>query len=383
MNSKNIHHIIFTGGGTGGHYFPALAIADALKKLPLDAKNDIEIQCHYIGSRFGIEHNLVKQYNYPFTLVPIKGFSRYKSLRSFVQNLLLPSRILRSWITINKLYRQLKPIATIATGGYVSLLPGLISARKHVPLFLQEQNAYPGMTTKTLAGKSEVIFIAYDEVKKYIKENIDIVNTGNPIRSSIVKQDKKQARESLKLDPKKFTIFIFGGSQGALHINTYIAKRAASWIQKYDLQIIWQTGVSSYEMIKQQYGGHRSVTLLPFIEDMSTAYSASDLIIARAGALSLAEIEKMQIPAILIPLPSAAGNHQYYNAKALEKLGCALIVEEKDFEKSPLLVQLNNLVDNPAKLQNMAESFPERKEDAATKIATYIFTKLSQKEAWS
>ena len=323
MSSKKIQHIIFTGGGTGGHYFPAIAIADALKKQSMDSKNNIEIQCHYIGSRFGIEHKMVKQYNYPYTLVPIKGFSRYRSLHSFVQNLLLPSRILRSWITINKLYKELKPIATIATGGYVSLLPGLISAKKHIPLFLQEQNAYPGMTTKTLAGKSEVIFIAYDEVKKYIKEDIDIINTGNPIRSSIIKQDKIQARQSIDLDPDKFTIFIFGGSQGALHINTYIAKRAASWIQKYDVQIIWQTGTSSYEMIKHQYGGHKSIVLLPFIENMSAAYSASDLIIARAGALSLAEIEKMQIPAILIPLPSAAGNHQYYNAKALEKLGCA------------------------------------------------------------
>jgi UDP-N-acetylglucosamine--N-acetylmuramyl-(pentapeptide) pyrophosphoryl-undecaprenol N-acetylglucosamine transferase len=383
MSSKTVYTIIITGGGTGGHYYPALAIADAIMECSKDLPKNSVLKCHYIGSKFGIEERLAPKQKYDHTLVPIKGFSRYLSFASFFQNLLLPFRILISQHRINKLYKKLHPIATIATGGYVSLLPGLISHRKHIPLFIQEQNAFPGVTSRVLAKRAMALFYAYDEVKKHIKDDVLFIKSGNPIRSSIKAMDKVEARKIMGLDPDKFTLFIFGGSQGALNVNKYIAQRAHSWVHKYDIQILWQTGNYSFDMLCQKFCEHKAIHLLPFIENMSAAYSAADMVIARAGALTLAEIERMKVPAILIPLPTAAGNHQFHNAKALADLGCTVIIEEKHFEEAPLVQLMNTMVNDQNKLKNMSDAFPQREEDAAILIANNILSELKSIYAWS
>jgi len=384
MSSKtNTYHIMITGGGTGGHYYPVLAIADAIMKEAEKLPKHVRIQCHYIGSEFGIERRLAPKADYPHTLVPVKGFSRYLSLASFIQNLILPFRLLVSYIKIKKLYRKLDPIATIATGGYVSLLPGMISYKKHVPLFVQEQNAYPGVTTRMLAKRATALFYAYDDIKAHIKDDVLCIKSGNPIRSNIQRIDLQKARETMGLEPDKFTIFIFGGSQGALNVNKYIAQRVRSWVHKYDLQVLWQTGDHSFAMLCEKFCEHKAIHLKTFIDDMSSAYSSADIVIARAGALSLAEIERMKVPAILIPLPTAAGNHQYYNAKALEKLGCAVIVEEKEFPEKPMVNHLNSMISRPEKLRNMSEKFPGREEDADILIAREIIEQLKHIHAWS
>ena len=383
MNSKKTYNIIITGGGTGGHYYPALAIADAICMQAKELPENIDIKCHYIGSRFGIEQRLAPKNNYDYILVPIKGFSRYISLASLFQNLILPFRLIASRIKIRRLYRKLDPIATIATGGYVSLLPGLISYRRHIPLFVQEQNAFPGVTTRMLAKRAIAIFYAYDDIKKHIKDEVLFIKSGNPIRSSIKKMDKQEARKIMGLDPDKFTIFIFGGSQGALNINKYISKRVQTWIHKYDIQILWQTGKYSYDMLCHQLCDHKSIHLLSFIDNMSAAYSSANMVIARAGALTLAEIERMRIPAILIPLPTAAGNHQYHNAKALESLGCAFIVEESEFPDTPLIEHLNEMIAKDKTLKEMSERFPERDEEADRYIARQVIDQLKNYYAWS
>ncbi|MCF7833107.1 MAG: undecaprenyldiphospho-muramoylpentapeptide beta-N-acetylglucosaminyltransferase [Candidatus Marinimicrobia bacterium] len=383
MNSKTTYTIMITGGGTGGHYYPAIAIADAIREQAKQLSENIDIQCHYIGSKLGIEQRLAPKYDYPYTLVPIKGFSRYISLASFLQNLILPFRLLISWFKIKRLYHQLDPIATVATGGYVSLIPGLVSHRNHVPLFLQEQNAFPGVTSRMLAKRAMGLFYSYDSVKDHIKDDVLFIKSSNPVRSSIKRIDKVKARMLMELDPDKFTLFIFGGSQGAMNVNKYIAKRVQSWIHKYDIQILWQTGDASYDMLCRQFCEHKSIHLKPYIENMSAAYSAADMVISRAGALTLAEIEKMRKPSILIPLPTAAGNHQYHNAKALESLGCAVIVEESEFPDKPLVKHLNNMINSPDKLINMANAFPKLKEDAAEQIARDILSQLQIFYTWS
>jgi len=383
MNSKKTYNIIITGGGTGGHYYPALAIADAISLQAKELPEDIDIKCHYIGSSYGIEQRLAPKNAYPCTLVPIKGFSRYISLASFFQNMLLPFRLLISRIKIGRLYRKLDPVATIATGGYVSLLPGLISYRRHIPLFVQEQNAYPGVTSRMLAKRAVAIFYAYDNVKEHIKDDVLFIKSGNPVRSSIKKMEQKEARKVMGLDPDKFTIFIFGGSQGALNINKYISKRVQTWIHKYDIQILWQTGNFSYDMLCRQLCDHKSIHLLSYIDNMSAAYSSANMVIARAGALTLAEIERMRIPAILIPLPTAAGNHQYHNAKALETLGCAVIVQESEFPDKILIKHLNDMIGSDKRLREMAEKFPEREKDADRQIASHIMNQLKNYYAWS
>lgn len=382
-SKKKTYNIIFTGGGTGGHYYPALAIADAIMELAKDLPENINIDCHYIGSSFGIEKRLAPKYDYPYTLVPVRGFSRYLTLNSFFQNLLLPFRLLVSRIRIARLYRRLDPIATVATGGYVSLLPGLVSHQRHIPLFVQEQNAFPGLTTRMLAKRCSGLFYAYDAIKKHIKDDVLFIKSGNPIRSSIDRIDTQEARKAMELDPDKFTLFIFGGSQGARSVNNFIAKRAQSWIHKYDIQILWQTGQVSYDMLYQQFADHKSIHLLPYIENMSAAYSSADMVIGRAGALTLAEVERMKVPAILIPLPTAAGNHQFHNAKALEELGCAVIVEEKDFPDNPLTAPLNRMIKDPEALKTMSQSFPVREERADTVIAKEILKQLAHINSWS
>ena len=383
MSSKTSYNIIITGGGTGGHYYPAMAIADAIMKQSGSLTKDIKIKCHYIGSEFGIEQRLAPKSNYKFTLVPVKGFSRYISLSSLLQNLILPIRLLISYVKIKRLYKKLDPVVTIASGGYISLLPGMISSRKHIPLFVQEQNAFPGVTTRVLAKHAMGLFYAYDEVKEHIKDDVLFIKSGNPIRSTIKRVDTQEARITMGLDPDKFTIFIFGGSQGALSVNKHIAKRVQSWIHKYDIQIIWQTGKASSEMLCQQLCDHKAIHLMQYIDNMSAAYSSANMVIARAGALTLAEIEHMKVPSILIPLPTAAGNHQYHNAKALEALGCAFIVEESEFQDTTLLQHLNNMIHNSEMLESMAAAFPERDENAAEKIAKEIFNQLQLFYAWS
>ena len=382
-SKKDIINIMITGGGTGGHYYPALAIADAIMNEAKNLPKGIKIKCHYIGSEFGIEQRLAPKSGYDYTLVPVKGFSRYLTIRSFLQNLILPFRLLISQIKIKKLYKKLDPVATVATGGYVSMLPGMISYKKHIPLFVQEQNAFPGVTTRMLAKRANALFYAYDDIKKHIKDDVLCIKSGNPVRSSIRRMDQRDARLAMGLDPEKFTIFIFGGSQGALNVNKYISQRVPSWVHKYDVQILWQTGDRSYGMLCEKFCDHKSIHLMTFIENMSAAYSSADIVIARAGALSLAEIERMKVPAILIPLPTAAGNHQYYNAKALETLGCAVIIEEKQFPDKPMVAQLNTMIQSPEKLRNMSENFPEREEDADVLIAREILEQLKHIHAWS
>ncbi|MBW6458123.1 MAG: UDP-N-acetylglucosamine--N-acetylmuramyl-(pentapeptide) pyrophosphoryl-undecaprenol N-acetylglucosamine transferase [FCB group bacterium] len=375
--------IIITGGGTGGHYYPAIAIADAILRMSPDMLDGVSITCHYIGSQYGIERRLAAENTYPYTLIPVKGFSRYFSFATVLRNLVLPFRLLHALIRTYALYRRLDPMATIATGGYVSGIPGYISNRRRIPLFVQEQNAYPGVTSRILAKRSMGFFYAYDAVKEHMKDDILYIKSGNPVRSNIARMDTREARECLGLDADTFTLFIFGGSQGSVNINNYIAKRIISWIYKYKIQVLWQTGNISYDMLQHQFGEHRAIHLMPYIENMSAAYSAANMVISRAGALTLAEIEKMLVPAILIPLPGAAGNHQFHNAKALESLGCAVVIEEKDFPENPMTSVLNAMIRNPEHLQQMADAFPRREEDAADIIARSIINSLRSFYAWS
>ncbi|MCK4812974.1 MAG: undecaprenyldiphospho-muramoylpentapeptide beta-N-acetylglucosaminyltransferase [Candidatus Marinimicrobia bacterium] len=383
MSSKQKYTVIITGGGTGGHYYPAVAIADAIQRLSGELLKGVHIDCHYIGSRFGIEQRLAAKNSYPYTLIPVKGFSRYLSLKSLLQNIILPFRLIRSFIKIWAVYRRLDPIATIATGGYVSGIPGYISNRRHIPLFVQEQNAFPGVTSRILSKHAIGFFYAYDAVKDHIKHDVLFIKSGNPIRSNIKCMDTSAARAEMGLNLKPFTIFIFGGSQGSLGINKYIAKHITSWIDKYNIQVLWQTGKASYDMLHKQLGKQSAVTLLPYIDNMSAAYSAADMVISRAGALTLAEIEHMRVPAILIPLPTAAGNHQYYNAKSLESQGCALIIEEHDFPKHQISEHIHSMIRDPEYLKRMADSFPRREEDTSDIIAKSIISTLRSLYAWS
>jgi UDP-N-acetylglucosamine--N-acetylmuramyl-(pentapeptide) pyrophosphoryl-undecaprenol N-acetylglucosamine transferase len=385
MSSKrrNKETIIVSGGGTGGHYYPAMAIMEAIQRHAPAMFSTVKINCYYIGSSYGIESRLVPESGFPYTLIPVRGFSRYLQVAAQLRNLLLPFRLFISLIRTYSLYRRLQPLATVATGGYASAIPGAISNLKRIPLFIQEQNAYPGVTSRHLAKKAMAFFYAYDSVKQHIPYDVLFIKSGNPVREAIRRIPPQEARNKMGLADGVFTLFIFGGSQGSLSINNYIARRIESWIYKYKIQVLWQTGETSYNELRQRVGSTPHIHLKKYIDDMSAAYSAADMIISRAGALTLAEIELMRVPAILIPLPGSAGNHQYHNARTLESAGCAYLVEEKDFPQNPIIPLLNLMINDPEHLRRMADAFPTREEAAADQIAQNILNHLKSFYAWS
>ncbi|MDD3095394.1 MAG: UDP-N-acetylglucosamine--N-acetylmuramyl-(pentapeptide) pyrophosphoryl-undecaprenol N-acetylglucosamine transferase [Candidatus Neomarinimicrobiota bacterium] len=385
MSSKKRtrYTIIVSGGGTGGHYYPALAIMEAIRQRSSELPASLRIDCHYVGSSFGIEARLAPQSDFPCTLIPVRGFSRYMTFKAQARNLLLPFRLLISFIRIALLYRRLDPVATVATGGYASAIPGQLSNLRHIPLFVQEQNAYPGVTSRLLAKKAMAFFYAYEAVKEHIRNDVLFIRSGNPLRNAIRRIPREEARKKMDLKNDVFTLFVFGGSQGSASINRYLAKRIESWIYKYGIQVLWQTGESSYAELNRTLGTNPNIRLMKYINEMSAAYSACDMVISRAGALSLAEIEQLRVPAILIPLPGAAGNHQYFNAKTLEALGCAYLIEEKEFPNNPFTPILNAMIRDPQQLEKMRAAFPEREENAADGIARNILNRLQSFYAWS
>lgn len=383
MTYKKHLNILVSGGGTGGHFYPAMAIAGAVEKQLKDDHSEISVNIHYVGSRFGMETRLLKEYNYDHTLLPIRGFLRYFSFFALKQNLLFPFRILRSLIICRRVFKSFRPDAVIASGGYACGIPGWLASRRHIPLFIQEQNAFPGITTRSLAAHASCLYYAYNDVLKHFQlPDSKVLKSGNPVRSNIVSIPKETACSQFHLDPARPIIFIFGGSQGALNVNRHIAQHLSDWLGKYDLQILWQTGERSWGFLNEQFAGEKGVHLHKYIYDMSSAYSAADCVISRAGALTLAEIQKMKLPAILVPLPTAAGNHQYYNALALQKISAAIIVEEKDFSKNPMEDHLDHLMQNTDALKGMQSAHAPEHTESAECIAGDIINRLYKLKDW-
>jgi UDP-N-acetylglucosamine--N-acetylmuramyl-(pentapeptide) pyrophosphoryl-undecaprenol N-acetylglucosamine transferase len=352
-----------TGGGTGGHYYPSLAIGEAIQKAMNTWHPDRHAECYYIGSAFGIEarredRNIFK-YRY---FLPVKGFARSFYKGSIQNNLKFPFRLIQSVLQVKKIFRTLKPDIVIATGGYVAGVPGREAIKRKIPLYLQEQNAWPGITTRILAKQARVIFYAYPEVMSHlsVKPGTQYVFAPNPVRKTLRLDEKDKALKQWKLDPERKTLFIFGGSQGARSINKEVLKYVRDWVWELPLQIIWQTGDSNFDQVKADLNESPHIHLYPFIEDMGSAYSAADLVLCRAGALTLAELKQVKKPAILIPLPSAAANHQYHNAVTFEREGIAKVITEEKFKDNAMNSLIRELITKPELLDDMKNHYPEK-----------------------
>ncbi len=345
--------IVVTGGGTGGHYYPAMSIIDGITSQFNKYFPNNTLKIYYIGSQYGLEKTLIQRTEISYSLLKIKGLARTLNAKSILNNILLPFKIISSMRKVNKIFNELNVDAVIGTGGYVTAIPGKIAIKKNIPLYLQEQNGYPGLTTRMLSKKAKIIFYAYEEIKKYLSDDTNLIKSGNPTQDSIKKIKKSDAIVPFHLSKNKFTIFIFGGSQGSRNINNIFLQNIETIIKKYKVQFIWQTGINNYSEIKEKLGDKLSIFLTPYIYNMSEAYSSADLIVARAGALTIAEIKKMQVPSLLIPLPSAAANHQLINAKSLEKIGAATILEEKNLNSDNLISAIGTLINDKKKIDNM------------------------------
>lgn len=365
MVSKNYLEnkcVIIAGGGTGGHLFPALAIGEKLTEIGADV--------FYFGSKFGIEARILKEKNLPHLLLNIRGIQRGLDFSSIRKNLLLPFRFLYSMVRAYKKFKQSKPSIVIGTGGYSSGIPLYCAKFLNIPIVLHEQNSYPGITTRIFAKKAEVVCIANEKAIQYLDtDNYKI--TGNPIRASIKKINQLDARKKMNLTDDKFTIFFFGGSQGSKPINDYLIENYQAFL-KLNCQIIWQSGKHSYDKILKKVN-HPDVHIKSFINQMDLAYSAASLVVCRSGAISIAELTAFGKAMILIPFPQAAGNHQEYNARALEEKKAAIVVLQKDLNSGILQEKVKDLIHNGEKIIELESNSKQNEiQDSTEKIVNHI-----------
>lgn len=344
MSSKQPRFII-SGGGTGGHIFPALSIAGALKRRYPGA------EILFVGAQGRMEMEKVPAAGYPIKGLPVAGFDRKRLWRNF--GVLLKLR--KSLNMARSIIADFNPDAVIGVGGYASG-PTLKSAqRRKVPTLLQEQNSYAGVTNKLLAKKALKICVAYPDMERFFPAE-KIILTGNPVRSEILKGDKSaaEARGRFGLDPSKTTVLVVGGSLGARTVNESIRAGLDKFCEA-DIQLIWQTGKAYGDRGIEAAKGKKGIVVSQFLTDMATAYAAADLVVSRAGAGSISELELLGKPCILVPSPNVAEDHQTKNALALADHGAAIMVTDAEAADKLVPTALQTVADKD-KLAKMSEN---------------------------
>ncbi|GAB4337665.1 MAG: undecaprenyldiphospho-muramoylpentapeptide beta-N-acetylglucosaminyltransferase [Flammeovirgaceae bacterium] len=356
--------VIISGGGTGGHIYPAIAIADAIKSI--EPQTDIL----FVGAEGRMEMEKVPKAGYRIEGLWISGIQRGFSLNAIRQNLTFPFKLLHSLWKSNSILNSFKPDVVVGVGGYASGAILKAAQKKNIPTLIQEQNGYAGVTNKLLAKNAKKICVAYPQMEKYFPSD-KIIFTGNPVRKDIsnLPSLKSQAVQHFKLDKNKPTLLILGGSLGAKTINEIVAISLEKWKTK-GIQIIWQTGKIYYP--QYQKFASESVVVLPFIERMDLAYSVADLVISRAGALSISELCLAAKPCILVPSPNVAEDHQTKNAMALVNEKAAHLI--KDVEaKEKLFRSVLELIDNEGERQLLSQNIAKlAKPNAAIDIALEV-----------
>jgi UDP-N-acetylglucosamine--N-acetylmuramyl-(pentapeptide) pyrophosphoryl-undecaprenol N-acetylglucosamine transferase len=357
MKNKTIYRFIFAGGGTGGHLYPALAVAQKLKEL----KPESEIL--FVGTKNKIEAKAVPEYGFNFKSIWISGFSRKINL----SNLLFPVKLIVSMAQSLLINMKFKPRVVVGSGAYVSGPVVWAASVMGSKIILLEQNSYPGVTNRILEKRVDEVHITFDESKKYFRQPHKLILSGNPVRINLKLEDKIEALKKFGLSDSKKTLLIIGGSGGAKSLNDAVAKNIVE-LTKKGIQVIWQTGAYYYEQYKNYE--RNSVRVMPFVNDMSAVYSACDLLIARAGATTIAEVAYLGLPVIFVPSVNVAANHQFKNAKAIVDANAAVMIEDKDLANN-LLDKTAELIFDENKIQELkknisAFAYP----DAANKIAS-------------
>lgn len=350
---------LFTGGGTGGHLFPAMAVIQALKIL------SPESECIFLGRGDKLEGKMVPAAGIPFYAIPCEGFNRSKMLR----NIVVIMKFIAGWMKALKICMKYKPVAALGTGGYISAAPIMAARFMGARSVLLESNSYPGISTKLLERKADIVFLAYEQAKKYLRQPDKIIVTGNPIRATIVKSDRAEALHKLALQPEKKTVVIIGGSLGAEALNKFVRNNSDAFRQM-DMQVILQCGTRAYDAYKDLESD--LIKVKPFFESIQDAFSAGDLFICRAGAATISEVQYLGLSVILVPSPNVTENHQYHNAKALEDAGAAVLIEEKAINER-LLSSVSSLMADDAKRLALAENCKKMAApDAAAVIAGHL-----------
>ena len=344
---NNELRIIISGGGTGGHIFPAVSIANAIKAKRPDAK------ILFVGAKGRMEMQRVPAAGYEIKGLPICGFDRKHLLKNFA----VLFRIWKSQRMAKKIIKDFKPMAAVGVGGYASGPTLNVCASKGIPCLIQEQNSYAGVTNKLLAKKAQKICVAYEGMERFFPAD-KIIMTGNPVRQNVLSTTltKAEARKQFGLDPEKKTILLVGGSLGARTINESVLQNL-DIIEKSGVQFIWQTGKYYHESIVNQLKDKDlpMLKVTDFISDMGAAYQAADLVISRAGASSISEFCLIGKPVILVPSPNVAEDHQTKNAMALVNKDAAIYVKDAD-APAVLIKKAVGIVENAQKLASMSEN---------------------------
>ncbi|WP_417600015.1 undecaprenyldiphospho-muramoylpentapeptide beta-N-acetylglucosaminyltransferase [Owenweeksia hongkongensis] len=362
------YKFMISGGGTGGHIFPAIAIADTLKEMHPDS------EFLFVGASDRMEMERVPQAGYKIEGLWISGIQR----KLTASNLMFPFKLFSSITKCKRLIRKFKPDAVIGTGGFASGPLLYVAANKKITTLIQEQNSLPGITNKILAPKVNSICVAYDKMERFFPKD-KILLTGNPIRGTVknINSDRNAAISKFNLNPTRPTLLVLGGSLGARRINELIGNNLDALLAK-GINILWQTGKLYSEKLQEQFGARQNdqLQIMPFIKNMEDAYTA-DIIISRAGAGTISELAVAEKATMLIPSPNVAEDHQTKNANALAEKGAALLFRESG-TNDEFLNEVDKLIAQKSQLEINIKQFALP--DAAKHIAEEVL-KLVEKNA--
>ena len=362
-------NVIISGGGTGGHIFPALSIADAIKKRHPEAN------IKFVGALGRMEMQRVPAAGYEIVGLPVAGFDRKKPWR----NVKVLWKLWKSMSIARRLVKDFKPDVAIGVGGYASGPTLKAAQRQGIPTVIQEQNSYAGVTNKLLATKASAIGVAYDGMDKFFPADL-ITKTGNPVRANIIDSsiDREEAKRRLGFDPSRPLVAVVGGSLGARTINLAMA-RSLKPLLEHGASVLWQCGKYYADQYIPMGEGLANAQVTDFINRMDLVYRAADLVVSRAGAGTISELQIAGVPALLIPSPNVAEDHQRHNAEALSTRGAAVMILDKDAENS-LLATVVDILDNREKRESLAANIKEMAlPEASAMIVDIIEKTLNRK----
>jgi UDP-N-acetylglucosamine--N-acetylmuramyl-(pentapeptide) pyrophosphoryl-undecaprenol N-acetylglucosamine transferase len=363
--------VILSGGGTGGHIYPAVSIAKEIKKQ----YNDSEIL--FIGTEKGLESSIVPKEGFKLMKIKVRGFERKLSFA----NVAAVAESFTGLFTVSKIIKDFKPDIVIGTGGYVCGSVLLAAALLNIPTLIHEQNAFPGITNKILARLVDIIAVNFPEAKKYFPKNRKVMVTGNPIRSDMLSISKEEGLREFGFDRKLPVVFIVGGSRGARKLNESVMRIAKKCVEGKSFQMLHMTGETQYDDILKRYAAENIaldtgyLKVMAYIYNMPYALAASDIIVSRCGASTLSEITALGKPSILVPYPYATDNHQEYNARALEKKGAAIVILDRDLNADILYNEIEDMLNRKEKVKEMAA----RSKELGRTDAAYVIAKAAEK----
>ncbi len=366
--------ILISAGGTGGHIFPALAIAEEIRRR--NASGEIL----FVGTKRGLEKRVIPPAGFRLKTIVMSGLARSFRPGDLWKNALMPFKLMAGFMQSLWILCRFRPVAVIGCGGYVTGPVVWLAAMMNRLTFVQDQNSRPGRTTVFLSRWADRIYLAYADAAKFIHHPDRSVVCGNPLRSVIRHVPREEACRKFGLRPDRKTLLIVGGSLGAHTLNKTIRQNLDVLLGIPGLQAIWQTGSPEYDTLRLSAQTCEQLVVTAFIESMPEAYSSADLILCRAGAMTLAELACYGLPSILVPYPYAADNHQEFNARTFVQAGAAVMIRNEDLENE-FMKTFGPLFSDPQRLQAMsAACLSLARPDAAKKIADDIELCIRQKE---